>query len=52
MPGSLRRYAVDFDGDGVIDLAGSADDAIGSVANFLAQHGWQEKTRQSPFPSA
>jgi membrane-bound lytic murein transglycosylase B len=42
MPGSLRRYAVDFDGDGVIDLAGSADDAIGSVANFLAQHGWQE----------
>jgi membrane-bound lytic murein transglycosylase B len=42
MPGSLRRYAVDFDGDGVIDLAGSADDAIGSVANFLVQHGWQE----------
>jgi membrane-bound lytic murein transglycosylase B len=42
MPGSLRRYAVDFDGDGAIDLAGSADDAIGSVAHFLAQHGWQE----------
>jgi membrane-bound lytic murein transglycosylase B len=42
MPGSLRRYAVDFDGNGVIDLKGSADDAIGSVANFLAQHGWQE----------
>jgi membrane-bound lytic murein transglycosylase B len=42
MPGSLRRYAVDFDGDGVIDLKASADDAIGSVASFLAQHGWQE----------
>ncbi|MDR0737228.1 MAG: lytic murein transglycosylase B [Zoogloeaceae bacterium] len=43
MPGSLRRYAVDFDQDGRIDLAGSAADAIGSVAHFLAQHGWREK---------
>jgi len=41
MPGSVRRYAVDFDSDGRIDLAGSAADAIGSVANFLSQHGWQ-----------
>ena len=41
MPGSLRRYAVDFDGDGAIDLRRSAADAIGSVANFLKQHGWQ-----------
>lgn len=42
MPGSLRRYAVDFDGDGRIDLAGSTTDAIGSVARFLEQHGWQK----------
>lgn len=41
LPSSLRRYAVDFDGDGAIDLTGDADDAIGSVASFLAQHGWQ-----------
>jgi membrane-bound lytic murein transglycosylase B len=41
MPGSIRRYAVDFDGDGRIDIAGSATDAIGSVANFLVEHGWQ-----------
>jgi membrane-bound lytic murein transglycosylase B len=41
MPGSLRRYAIDFDGDGRIDLTGSASDAIGSVANFLVEHGWQ-----------
>lgn len=41
MPGSIRRYAVDFDNDGRIDLAGSAVDAIGSVANYLAAHGWQ-----------
>lgn len=41
MPGSWRRYAVDFDGDGRIDLIASPADAIGSVANFLVQHGWQ-----------
>jgi membrane-bound lytic murein transglycosylase B len=41
MPGSYLRYAVDFNGDGAIDLRESAADAIGSVANFLRQHGWQ-----------
>ena len=41
MPGSLNRHAVDFDGDGRIDLLGSPADAIGSVAHYLAAHGWQ-----------
>jgi membrane-bound lytic murein transglycosylase B len=41
MPGSINRHAVDFDGDGRIDMAASAADVIGSVANYLAQHGWQ-----------
>jgi peptidoglycan lytic transglycosylase B len=41
MPGSYRRYAVDFDGNGVVDLSDSAADAIGSVANYLKRHGWQ-----------
>jgi membrane-bound lytic murein transglycosylase B len=41
MPGSLRDYAVDYDDDGKIDLAGDVDDAVGSVANYLAMHGWQ-----------
>jgi membrane-bound lytic murein transglycosylase B len=41
MPGSYRRYAVDHDGDGRQDLSGSFADAIGSVANFLKQHGWE-----------
>jgi membrane-bound lytic murein transglycosylase B len=40
MPGSIRRFGVDFDGDGRRDLRGSATDAVGSVANFLAAHGW------------
>ena len=39
LPSSVRRWAVDFDGDGKIDLATTAD-AIGSVARFLADHGW------------
>jgi membrane-bound lytic murein transglycosylase B len=41
MPSSTRAYAVDFDGDGVIDLRASTADAIGSVASFLSKHGWQ-----------
>lgn len=41
MPGSYRNFAVDFDDDGHADLWRSADDAIGSVANFLLRHDWQ-----------
>jgi membrane-bound lytic murein transglycosylase B len=41
MPSSIRRYAIDFDGDGRIDLARSATDAIGSVAHYLQRQGWQ-----------
>lgn len=60
MPGSIRRYAVDFDGDGKIDLRNSAVDAIGSIASFLSQHGWQRDqplvfpvrvTADMPWPS-
>jgi membrane-bound lytic murein transglycosylase B len=40
MPGSYRRFAVDFDGDGQINLATSPADAIGSIGNFLKAHGW------------
>jgi membrane-bound lytic murein transglycosylase B len=56
MPGSLRRYAVDFNGDGRIDLSRSATDAVGSVGNFLKEHGWQAGEavlfRAKPAPEA
>ncbi len=41
MPGSILQFAIDGDGDGVIDLRNSRRDAILSVANFLKVHGWQ-----------
>jgi membrane-bound lytic murein transglycosylase B len=41
MPSSFNRYAVDFDGDGHVDLHGSSADVIGSVANYLAEFGWK-----------
>ena len=40
MPGSIRRFAVDGNKDGKIDLRNSPEDAIASVANFLKVHGW------------
>ena len=40
MPSSWQRYAVDFDGDGRVDLFTSATDAIGSVANYFKGYGW------------
>ena len=41
MPSSWARYAVDFDGDGRIDLFASPADAIGSVANYFKSFQWQ-----------
>ncbi|RCS58497.1 lytic murein transglycosylase B [Parvibium lacunae] len=41
MPSSYRRFGVDYDGDGKVDLRNSPADAIGSVGKFLREHGWQ-----------
>ncbi|MCG7599102.1 lytic murein transglycosylase B [Halomonas sp. McH1-25] len=40
IPTSYQAYAVDFDGDGMRDLWHNPVDAIGSVGNYFARHGW------------
>ena len=41
IPTSYLAYAVDEDGDGHRDIWNSLPDIFGSIANYLAQHGWQ-----------
>ena len=41
MPSSWSRFAVDFDGDGRIDLFNSPADVIGSVANYFKSFQWK-----------
>lgn len=41
MPSNITKYGVDYDHDGHIDLRNSPIDAIGSIANYLAQQGWE-----------
>jgi lytic murein transglycosylase len=41
MPSSFLKYAVDFDRDGKVDIWNSVPDALASIANYMAQKGWQ-----------
>lgn len=41
IPSSYQAYAVDFDGDGLRDIWNNPADAIGSAANYFAEHKWQ-----------
>lgn len=57
MPSEYLKYAVDYDNDGKRNLLRSADDVIGSTANYLAHLGWkrgqpwlQEVTMPANFP--
>ncbi|WP_417347295.1 lytic murein transglycosylase B [Ferrimonas sp.] len=43
IPSSYLAYSVDFDGDGKRDLLNNPVDAIGSVANYFAEHKWSHK---------
>jgi len=40
MPSNIKKYGVDFNGDGAVNLW-TPQDAIGSVANYLRSHGWR-----------
>ena len=42
MPSTFRNFAVDFDGDGRIDIWQSQKDAFASAANYLSRSGWKE----------
>lgn len=41
LPSSYLKYAVDFDRDGRRDIWNSVPDSLASIANYLAQEGWQ-----------
>ncbi len=41
LPSKFHQYAVDFDRDGRRDIWNSVPDALASIANYLAKHGWQ-----------
>ncbi|WP_336510899.1 lytic murein transglycosylase B [Aliamphritea spongicola] len=41
IPSSFNSYAIDFDGDNKKDIWNNPTDAIGSVANYFAEHGWK-----------
>ena len=41
MPSSVRNFAVDYNGDGIIDIWKNKGDAIASVANYFKANGWQ-----------
>jgi lytic murein transglycosylase len=42
LPTTFLGYAVDFDGDGHRNIWTSVPDALASIANFLAAHGWDD----------
>ncbi len=45
VPSSVLHYGYDWDGDGRVDLF-SLEDALASMANYLAAHGWQKAKDQ------
>ncbi len=50
MPTAYLDNAIDFDGDGKVNLFTDKADAIGSVANYFKMHGW-EKGRGIYYPA-
>lgn len=40
MPSSFSKFAVDYDGDGKMDIWNNLGDAFASAANYLSRSGW------------
>src|SRR3954466_2011038 len=45
LPSGFYKYAIDFDGDGRPDIWTSVPDSLGTIANHLAEVGWQRGQR-------
>lgn len=43
MPSSYRKYAVDYDRDGIKNIWSSVPDSLASIANYMREHGWNSK---------
>lgn len=41
IPSSFLKFAVDFSGDGRRDIWGNMPDVLGSIGNYLREHGWK-----------
>lgn len=41
IPTSFLKFAVDFSGDGRRDIWGNTPDVLGSIGNYLREHGWK-----------
>ncbi|MBY0531577.1 MAG: lytic murein transglycosylase [Xanthobacteraceae bacterium] len=41
IPSSFLKFAVDFSGDGRRDIWSNTPDVLGSIGNYLRQHGWK-----------
>jgi len=42
MPSTIKRYAIDYDGDNKIELKSSLDDSLASAANYINRIGWKK----------
>ena len=42
MPSTIKRYAIDYDGNQKIELKSSLDDSLASAANYINSIGWKK----------
>ena len=42
MPSTIKRFAIDYDGNSKIELKSSLDDSLASAANYINRIGWKK----------